>query len=42
MCYKINFSFGCITGLFCNHYFLRMLATIGRGQYDAALDVGKC
>ncbi|KAK4785947.1 hypothetical protein SAY86_002636 [Trapa natans] len=26
-------------GTFCNHHFLRMLATIGRGQYDAAYDV---
>ncbi|KAM7257282.1 hypothetical protein ACFE04_013023 [Oxalis oulophora] len=26
-------------GVFCNHHFLRMLATIGRGQYDAAYDV---
>ncbi|KAJ4755351.1 inter-alpha-trypsin inhibitor heavy chain-like protein [Rhynchospora pubera] len=25
-------------GLFCNHYFLRMLASIGRGHYDAAYD----
>lgn len=25
-------------GLYCNHYFLRMLAMIGRGQYDAAYD----
>ncbi|CAI8610970.1 unnamed protein product [Vicia faba] len=31
------YTFG--IGLFCNHYFLRMLANIGRGQYDAALDV---
>ncbi|KAM5578392.1 hypothetical protein ABKV19_008616 [Rosa sericea] len=26
-------------GLFCNHYFLQMLAMIGRGQYDAAYDI---
>ncbi|KAL3642875.1 hypothetical protein CASFOL_013690 [Castilleja foliolosa] len=26
-------------GTFCNHYFLRMLATIGRGHHDAASDV---
>ena len=26
-------------GSFCNHYFLRMLAMIGRGHYDAAYDV---
>ncbi|KAF3323444.1 inter alpha-trypsin inhibitor, heavy chain 4-like protein [Carex littledalei] len=25
-------------GLFCNHYFLRMLASIGRGHYDAEYD----
>ncbi|GAA0171499.1 hypothetical protein LIER_25513 [Lithospermum erythrorhizon] len=25
-------------GSFCNHYFLRMLSIIGRGEYDAALD----
>ncbi|XP_042444378.1 uncharacterized protein LOC122029457 [Zingiber officinale] len=25
-------------GLYCNHYFLKMLASIGRGQYDAAYD----
>lgn len=25
-------------GAYCNHYFLRMLAMIGRGQYDAAYD----
>ncbi|XP_017223082.1 uncharacterized protein LOC108199667 isoform X1 [Daucus carota subsp. sativus] len=28
------YTFG--IGSFCNHYFLRMLATIGRGCYDAA------
>ncbi|XP_073308221.1 uncharacterized protein [Primulina huaijiensis] len=27
-------------GDFCNHYFLSMLATIGRGQYDSAIDLG--
>lgn len=27
-------------GSFCNHYFLRMLATITRGLFDAAYDVG--
>ncbi|CAA0821529.1 inter-alpha-trypsin inhibitor heavy chain-related [Striga hermonthica] len=26
-------------GTFCNHYFLRMLAMIGRGQHDVASDV---
>ncbi|XP_057420076.1 uncharacterized protein LOC130714201 isoform X2 [Lotus japonicus] len=31
------YTFG--IGSFCNHYFLRMLAAIGRGQYDAAVDV---
>ncbi|KAF3439706.1 hypothetical protein FNV43_RR17984 [Rhamnella rubrinervis] len=31
------YTFG--IGSFCNHYFLRMLAMIGKGQYDAALDV---
>eukprot|EP00262_Sarcandra_glabra_P016483 TRINITY_DN5394_c0_g2_i1.p1 TRINITY_DN5394_c0_g2~~TRINITY_DN5394_c0_g2_i1.p1 ORF type:complete len:674 (+),score=88.97 TRINITY_DN5394_c0_g2_i1:271-2022(+) len=25
-------------GSYCNHYFLRMLASIGRGRYDAAYD----
>lgn len=30
-----------ILGTFCNHYFLQMLAMIGRGQYDAAYDVGQ-
>ncbi|XP_054807551.1 uncharacterized protein LOC129309839 isoform X1 [Prosopis cineraria] len=31
------YTFG--IGSFCNHYFLSRLAMIGRGQYDAALDV---
>lgn len=31
------YTFG--IGSFCNHYFLRMLAMIGRGQHDVALDV---
>ncbi|KAE9608173.1 putative von Willebrand factor, type A [Lupinus albus] len=31
------YTFG--IGSFCNHYFLRMLAVIGRGQHYAALDV---
>ncbi|KAK9989883.1 hypothetical protein SO802_030122 [Lithocarpus litseifolius] len=31
------FTFG--IGSFCNHYFLRTLATIGKGQYDAAYDI---
>ncbi|CAK9328171.1 unnamed protein product [Citrullus colocynthis] len=31
------YTFG--IGTFCNHYFLRMLAMIGRGQYDAAYDL---
>ncbi|XP_059303020.1 uncharacterized protein LOC132055300 [Lycium ferocissimum] len=26
-------------GLYCNHYFLQMLAQIGRGYYDAAYDL---
>ncbi|KAL5835626.1 hypothetical protein ACOSQ4_015123 [Xanthoceras sorbifolium] len=26
-------------GSYCNHYFLRMIATISRGQYDAAYDL---
>ncbi|CAL5195774.1 unnamed protein product [Lathyrus oleraceus] len=26
-------------GLYCNHYFLQMLAEIGRGHYDAAYDL---
>lgn len=30
------YTFG--IGLFCNHYFLRMLAMIGHGCYDAAYD----
>ncbi|XP_074339508.1 uncharacterized protein LOC141677462 isoform X2 [Apium graveolens] len=30
------YTFG--IGSFCNHYFLRMLATIGRGCYDGAYD----
>lgn len=30
------YTFG--IGSFCNHYFLRMLAIIGRGHYDAAYD----
>ncbi|KAL6575363.1 hypothetical protein OROMI_012648 [Orobanche minor] len=28
-------------GTLCNHYFLKMLATIGRGHHDVASDVGK-
>ncbi|XP_002516254.2 von Willebrand factor A domain-containing protein DDB_G0292740 isoform X1 [Ricinus communis] len=31
------YTFG--IGTYCNHYFLRMLATVCRGQYDAAYDV---
>jgi hypothetical protein len=27
-------------GSHCNHYFLRMLASIGKGHYDAALETG--
>ncbi|CAA0829462.1 inter-alpha-trypsin inhibitor heavy chain-related [Striga hermonthica] len=27
-------------GSYCNHYFLQMLAQIGRGHYDAARDIG--
>ncbi|XP_047334557.1 uncharacterized protein LOC124938203 [Impatiens glandulifera] len=30
------YTFG--IGMYCNHYFLRMLATIGRGEHDAAYD----
>ncbi|XP_057967864.1 uncharacterized protein LOC131157597 isoform X2 [Malania oleifera] len=30
------YTFG--IGSFCNHYFLRMLATMGKGQFDAAYD----
>lgn len=30
------YTFG--IGLYCNHYFLKMLAMIGRGHYDAAYD----
>ncbi|KAL6226811.1 hypothetical protein ACLB2K_000771 [Fragaria x ananassa] len=33
------YTFGIGDGSFCNHYFLRMLATIGRGQHDAAYDI---
>jgi hypothetical protein len=29
-----------ILGVYCNHYFLRMLASIGKGHYDAALETG--
>ncbi|EOY30229.1 Inter-alpha-trypsin inhibitor heavy chain-related isoform 1 [Theobroma cacao] len=36
LCPRIH-TFG--IGSFCNHYFLRMLAMIGRGQYDAAFDL---
>ncbi|GLT62863.1 hypothetical protein SLA2020_354660 [Shorea laevis] len=36
LCPRI-YTFG--IGSFCNHYFLRMLAMIGRGQYDAAFDL---
>ncbi|KAK4854618.1 hypothetical protein QYF36_026815 [Acer negundo] len=31
------YTFG--IGSYCNHYFLRMLSTISRGQYDAAYDL---
>ncbi|KAK6784566.1 hypothetical protein RDI58_018021 [Solanum bulbocastanum] len=31
------YTFG--IGLFCNHYFLRMLAVMSRGRYNAAYDV---
>ncbi|KAL6855884.1 hypothetical protein ACP4OV_018686 [Aristida adscensionis] len=27
-------------GSYCNHYFLRMLASIGKGHYDAAFETG--
>ncbi|KAG5569568.1 hypothetical protein H5410_059334 [Solanum commersonii] len=36
MCPRL-YTFG--IGLFCNHYFLRTLATTSRGHYDAAIDV---
>ncbi|OMO67188.1 von Willebrand factor, type A [Corchorus capsularis] len=36
LCPRIH-TFG--IGSFCNHYFLRMLSTIGRGKYDAARDI---
>lgn len=29
-------------GLYCNHYFLRLLAQVGRGHYDAAYKPGLC
>ncbi|XP_078430964.1 inter-alpha-trypsin inhibitor heavy chain-like protein [Wolffia australiana] len=35
LCPRIS-TFG--IGSFCNHYFLRMLASIGRGQYDATFE----
>lgn len=28
-------------GSYCNHYFLRMLAMISRGHYDAVFDAGQ-
>lgn len=28
-------------GSYCNHYFLQMLAHIGRGYYGAAYDAGQ-
>ncbi|XP_050218883.1 uncharacterized protein LOC126669457 [Mercurialis annua] len=37
ICPRIH-TFG--IGTYCNHYFLQMLATISRGNYDAAYDVG--
>lgn len=36
ICPRIS-TFG--IGSYCNHYFLRMLALIGRGYYDAAYDI---
>lgn len=33
------YTFG--IGSYCNHYFLHMLANIGRGYFDSALDVGQ-
>ncbi|PHU08224.1 hypothetical protein BC332_24713 [Capsicum chinense] len=36
MCPRL-YTFG--IGLFCNHYFLRTLAMMSRGHYDAAMDV---
>ncbi|CAN4094545.1 unnamed protein product [Withania somnifera] len=36
MCPRL-YTFG--IGLFCNHYFLRMLAMMSHGHYDAAYDV---
>ncbi|XP_048428511.1 uncharacterized protein LOC103936358 [Pyrus x bretschneideri] len=37
ICPRIS-TFG--IGLYCNHYFLQMLAQIGKGYYDAAYDSG--
>lgn len=37
---KYGYWFLHFSGLFCNHYFLRMLAMIGHGCYDAAYDTG--
>lgn len=34
--YDVEFA-----GTFCNHYFLRMLAAISGGQYDAAIALGQ-
>lgn len=34
-------EFKIITGSYCNHYFLQMLAHMGRGCHDAAYDVGQ-
>lgn len=37
----MNISNIFLPGLYCNHYFLQMLAQIGRGYYDAAYDAGE-
>ena len=38
--YYLYLPFEAILGSYCNHYFLRMLASIGKGHYDAAFDTG--
>lgn len=39
--FRFDLMLVCLPGTFCNHYFLRMLAMIGRGQYDAAYELGE-
>ncbi|KAL5171430.1 hypothetical protein HKD37_16G044407 [Glycine soja] len=34
-----NFAKSYVSSLYCNHYFLQMLAQIGRGHYDSAHDL---